>query len=58
LNCPIVGTLAAALLASRSYALYVSSISHSSPKTHRSAESLPLIMPHSKSSHGPRFFLL
>ena len=36
---------------------YVSSISHSSPKTQRSAESLPLIMPHSKSSHGPRFSL-
>ena len=27
-----------------------------SPKTHRSAESLPLLMSHSKSSHGPRFF--
>ena len=30
-------------------------MSHSSPSTQRSAESLPLIMPHSKSSQGPRF---
>ena len=36
---------------------YVSSMSHSSPRTQRSADSLPLIMPHSKSSQGPRFFL-
>jgi hypothetical protein len=33
---------------------YVSNMSHSSPSTHRSAESLPLIMPHSKSVHSPR----
>src|SRR6266446_2989958 len=33
----------------------VSSMSHSSPRTQRSAESLPLIIPHSKSSQGPRF---
>jgi hypothetical protein len=34
---------------------YVSSISQSSPKTHRSAESLPFSIPHSKASQGPRF---
>jgi hypothetical protein len=33
--------------------LQVSSMSHSSPNTQRSADSLPLIIPHSKSSHGP-----
>ena len=38
----------------RSQALYVSSMSHSSPSTQRRADSFPLIMPHSKSSHGPR----
>jgi hypothetical protein len=32
-------------------------MSHSYPNTHRSAESFPLSMPHSKSVHGPRFFL-
>jgi hypothetical protein len=36
----------------------VSSISHSSPSTHCSAESLPLIMPHSKSSQGPQLCTL
>ena len=30
-------------------ALYVSSMSQSNPRTQRRAESLPLIMPHSKS---------
>jgi hypothetical protein len=33
----------------------VSSMSQSSPSTQRRAESLPLSIPHSKSSHGPRF---
>jgi len=33
----------------------VSRKSHSSPMTHRSADSLPFSMPHSKSSQGPRF---
>ena len=39
------------------YMTYVSSMSRSSPRTHRSAESLPLIIPHSKSDQGPRFRL-
>ena len=30
-------------------------MSHSSPRTQRNAESLPLIIPQSKSSQGPRF---
>ena len=36
--------------------VYASGMSHSSPRTERSAESLPLIIPHSHSSHptGPR----
>ena len=33
----------------------VSNMSHSSPSTQRSAESLPLIIPQSKSSQGPSF---
>src|SRR4051794_6170716 len=41
----------------RQISVHVSSMSQSSPNTHRMAESFPLIMPHSKSSCGPHLAL-
>jgi hypothetical protein len=42
------------ILTATQLAVQVSNISHSLPSTRRTAESLPLIVPHSKSSQGPR----